>query len=209
MIAAYHRAILERALDKRVSPRALKQMVSANLAQDAWYYQFVHPHFHFDNNAFITGNAYISSQRGAAIEALRKSDPFSAWKAFGRLSHAAQDFYAHSNYVALWLARYGEIGPIPEKIEALDSALLSSPELRSGHFYLPVELLYIFPALRSYLRSKLPQDSHARMNIDDPLRPNFDYAFTAAIKRTRIEYEYIAEMLDANTLAIFKDKKNS
>jgi hypothetical protein len=206
MIAVYHRLILERAMDKKVSQRALKQIIAANLKQDAWYYQIIHPHFHFDNDAFETGNAFVASQRKTVIKALKNKDPFAAWKAFGRLSHAAQDFYAHSNYVALWLSGYGESDPSPEKIDPLDPALLASSELKSGHFYLPFELLYFIPAIRKQILPWLPRNSHAWMNIDEPSRSNFDYVMTAAIKCTLIEYELIAKSLDTSEMALFEDR---
>jgi hypothetical protein len=206
MIAAYHRLILVRALDKRVSQRALNQITAANLKQDAWYYQIIHPHFHFDNDAFKTGNAFVASQRKIVIKALKNKDPFTAWKAFGRLSHAIQDFYSHSNYIALWLAGYGEVDPSPEKIDPCDAALLDSPQLKSGHFYIPFELFYFIPAIRKQILSWLPRNSHAWMNMDDPSRPNFDYAMTAAIKCTQIEYELIAKSLNTSEMALFDDR---
>jgi hypothetical protein len=208
MIKAYHQAILEQALKNNVSPHALAQMISANLGQDAWYYQFIHPHFHFDNNAFSTGKTYIFLQRETVIEALKKGNTDAAWKAFGRLSHAAQDFYAHSNYVALWLASHGAFDPQPEKIDPLDPVLLDDPNLKSGRFYIPIEFLYFIPSLRLKILPRLPLDSHAWMNMDDPTRPNFEYAYVAAIKRTRIEYDQIATSLDESMLAIFEDRES-
>jgi hypothetical protein len=208
MIKAYHQAILEQALKNNVSSRVLSQMISANLGQDAWYYQFIHPHFHFDNNAFSTGEAYIVTQRETMFEALRNGNTIKAWKAFGKLSHAAQDFYAHSNYISLWLASYGTSDPQPEEIDPLDPVLLSDPNLRSGRFYIPIEFLYFIPSLRSRILARLPLDSHAWMNMDEPSRPNFDLAYAAAVKRTRIEYDQIIASLDENMLAIFEDRES-
>ena len=54
---------------------------------------------------------------GVIRPALERSDPRQAWQAFGRLTHTAQDFYAHSNYVALWRER-NPAAP-PDQIDAL------------------------------------------------------------------------------------------
>ena len=53
----------------------------------------------------------------------------------------------------------------------------------------------------------LPRDSHAWMNLDDPGQGrNFDFAFCAAVKRTRIEFEKTVEELEEDLVARFVDK---
>ncbi|MEO5888580.1 MAG: hypothetical protein ABIQ77_13050, partial [Anaerolineales bacterium] len=124
-----------------------------------------------------------------------------AWSAFGRLTHSAQDFYAHSNYITLWLSRFdnsprskaewgGETPPAPSEVDPVELTLLNSPDLRSSRVYYPLDVLYFIRPLKSYVLSRIPHDSHAWMNLDSPEQGfKFDYAMQAAIKRTVIEYE--------------------
>ena len=93
------------ALDEQCSPRALEMMIKANLNQDNLLGQIGHDEYHFDNNAFEKSYAYIEEQRALTVSSLIAKDAPAAWSAFGRLTHTAQDFYAHTNYIDLWLAR--------------------------------------------------------------------------------------------------------
>lgn len=190
----YHRALTEEALRPHFAPAALEEIVRANLGQDALRYQFGHDHFHYDNNAFRAGDAYLAQQRRLVLETLQQGGPASAARAaFGRLTHSAQDFYAHSSYVTLWRERFPQAAP--EDIEPLLPELLNDPRLISGRIYPPLEYLTFFPALAPLVIPFLPRDSHAWMNRDDPSRPDFDYAYAAALKRTRLEWEAIARAL--------------
>ena len=55
--------------------------------------------------------------------------------------------------------------------------------------------------------SILPRDSHGWMNLDSPERgPNFPYAFEAAVKRTKIEFERTTKDLPEDLCALFLDK---
>lgn len=190
----YHRALTEEALRPHFAPAALEEIVRANLGQDALRYQFGHDHFHYDNNAFQAGNAYLAQQRRLVLETLQRGGPAStARAAFGRLTHSAQDFYAHSNYVTLWRERFPQAAP--EEIEPLVPDLLSDPRLISGRIYPPLEYLTFFPLLAPLVIPLLPRDSHAWMNRDDPSRPDFDYAYAAALKRTRLEWQAIHSAL--------------
>jgi hypothetical protein len=98
----YHEKITKEAMANLVGNRALEVVVTANIGQDALRFQIGHDHFHYDSNAFARGDAYVESQHALIKSALSQDEPQAAWQAFGRLSHAAQDFYAHSNYVALF-----------------------------------------------------------------------------------------------------------
>ena len=187
MEAIYHRQVLQRALDGRVSARALARMTAANLGQDSLRGQ-LHPEFHFDNSRFAEGLAYIENSREVALQA---STPDAAWAAFGRLSHAAQDFYSHSNYVALWLGQFPPEGaPPPAAVDGLDPRFLRHPRLTSGRIYLPIEAMVYFPGLRGLVRRLLPKDSHAWMNLDSPATgPHFPYSIEAAVQRTGAEFD--------------------
>jgi len=191
MLTQYHIEIMLDALGARFSPRAISAIINANIYQDRISGQFGHDEFHFDNNAFDKSYAYIEEQRVLAISAMQTSDVRAAHAAFGRMTHTLQDFYAHSNYITLWLDRYdGQTIPAPPKIDPLDPDILQSPDLRSGKTYYPFEFLYFVPGTRRFSLRILPKDSHAWMNLDSPEQGfKFDYAIQAAIKRTVIEFE--------------------
>ena len=201
MIIPYHRKFLSEALGNIFSPRALKIITKANIWQDALRGQFGHDEYHFDNNALGESYAYIEENRALIRPALEKRHVEEAWAAFGRLTHTAQDFYAHSNYIPLWLAQFdeGSAPPAPE-VDHADPNILQSPELRSGKLYYPLELFSYIPLLKRFVMPRLPKDSHAWMNLDSPKRgPMFTYTCAAAVKRTREELE--------NTLSKLPNKK--
>ena len=205
MLKIYHRKILREALQKQVSAQALRVIEDANVGQDALRGQIGHDEYHFDNNAFEESYAYIEKNRALIQPALQRGDADSAWQAFGRLSHTAQDFYAHSNYIKLWLAQFdeGNVPPVPEVAHA-DPAFLRHPKLASGKLYYPLEALSFIPALQKYVLPRLPKDSHAWMNLDSPEKGTlFDYAYQAAIKRTKDEWQKITEELSEEESLLF------
>jgi hypothetical protein len=189
------------------SSRALRVISDANLRQDALRAQFGHDEFHFDNNAFARSRAYIGEQRALIRPALEAGQVTSAWTAFGRLTHTAQDFYAHSNYIDLWLVcQPNGLRPEPSEIDPLDDTLIENPSLRSGKFYYPLEAFSFIPGLKKWVIPLLPRDSHAWMNLDSEERgPMFEYAFQAAVKRTRVEYDLTVHSLSSDMLSAFQD----
>jgi hypothetical protein len=202
----YHRTVTTRVLGGHFSPRALARIVAANLAQDLPAGQVGHPEFHFDDNAFSQGWDYVERNRARVRTALSAGRPGPAWAAFGRLTHAAQDFYAHSNYVRLWLVGFPDgQAPPPEAIDPFDEDLLHAPGLRSGRVYYFFEFLSLLPPLRNFAKAHLPQDAHAWMNLDRPERgPAFDYALATAVKRTEFEYRQTVRGLPPEALAVFQ-----
>jgi hypothetical protein len=203
-----HRLITREALREQFSEHALDAIISANVYQDRPAGQIGHDEFHFDNNAFAKGIAYLEKNRTEVRVALEKGDVLSAWRAFGRLTHAAQDFYAHSNYVTLWLERFpADAWPLPEEIDPLDRDLLAGP-LCSGRIYLLEPLSWI-PALKKFIVPLIPRDSHAWMNLDTPDQgPKYAYAYAAAVKRTRYEFNLTGQSLASELLARFTGKTN-
>ena len=195
------------ALDETISPRALEQIIAANLNQDRLRGQIGHDEYHFDNNAFEQSYAYIEEQRALTVSALRAKDLSSAWSAFGRLTHTVQDFYAHSNYVNLWLSQQSEGAiPTPSEIDPIDQGSLDTRALRSGKIYFLEALTFIDP-LKPIVMPFSPRDSHGWMNLDSPEKgSNFKYAFQAAVKRTKMEFEKTTKGLPENLLALFVDK---
>lgn len=205
MLSPFHIEIMHLALDDVFSPRALDRIIKANLRQDRVLGQIGHDEYHFDNNAFEKSYAYLEEQRALTISSLMANDISSAWSAFGRLTHTAQDFYAHSNYIKLWLTLQPE-GVDPADVEPMNLELINSSGLRSGKVY-PLELLALIPFLKPFVMSILPRDSHGWMNLDAPQRgPGFPYAFQAAVKRTKIEFERTTKGLPQNLLEVFVDK---
>lgn len=202
MLRPYHIEIMHLALDERFSARALEKIIEANLYQDRLLGLIGHDEYHFDNNAFDKSHAYIEEQRALTISLLMKNDIPLAWAAFGRLTHTAQDFYAHSNYISLWRSHQKD-GVTLEEVEPMDLDLIDSPRLRSGKVYL-LEALAFIPPLKPLVMSLLPRDSHGWMNLDAPERgPNFQYAFHAAVKRTKIEFEHITKELPEDLCTLF------
>jgi hypothetical protein len=195
----YHIQITTHALGDYFSQRALRTILEANQGQDRLLGQIGHPEYHFDDNLIKAGQAYMGKERQQVINSLAEGDPPAAWRAFGRLTHAAQDFYAHSNYVRLWFAAQGaddQQAPPIEAIEALDPQILDSPDLVSGRVYL-LELLTFLPGLEKPASRLLRRDAHYWMNLDTPDKgPLFTYAIAAARKRTLHEFEVLQTLVE-------------
>ena len=207
MLTQYHIEIMLNALGSRFSPRAMSAISYANINQDRLTGLFFHDEFHCDNNAFERAYAYVEEQRALTTSALQTGDALAAWSAFGRMLHTVQDFYAHSNYITLWLSRFdGQPRPAPSEVDPLDPGLIDSPDLRSGRTYYPVELLYFWRPARNFSLRWLPRDSHAWMNLDSPEQGfKFDYAMQAAIKRTVIEFEKTTTGFSIEMCRLFLD----
>lgn len=208
MLTQYHIEIMLNALGEWFSPRAMSAIIHANVNQDRLSGQVGHDEFHFDNNAFEKSYAYIEEQRALTVSALQKNDALSAWSAFGRMTHTLQDFYAHSNYITLWVARFeGQALPPSSEVDPVDLSLIQHPDLHSGKVYLPFEILYFIRSTREFSLRILPKDSHAWMNLDTPEQGfKFDYAMQAAIKRTVIEYEKTTLRFSDEMCRLFLDR---
>ncbi len=208
MLVPHHVEITRLALAAQVGPRALETIIRANIAQDGLRYQLFHDHFHFDNNQFQKSYAYIEEQRARVRPALERGEARSAWQAFGRMIHPAQDFYAHTDYIPHWLSRFNDgTPPAPEQVDPVSSEILNHPDLHSGKLYYPLEALAFIPPLRKFILPLLPKDSHAHMNHDGhETSAHFDYVFHAAVKRTRSEFEKTVALLLPELLADFVDR---
>ena len=213
MLTQYHIEIMLASVGDRFSSRAISEIIYANARQDRLAGQLGHDEYHCDNNAFEKTYAYIEEQRALTVSALQKNNALSAWQAFGRLTHSQQDFYAHSNYITLWLNRFdpstssGQTPPPSSEVDPVDLTLINSPDLRSGKTYYPFEFLYYIRRTRNFSLRYLPKDSHAWMNLDSPEQGfKFDYAMQAAIKRTVIEYEKTTAGFSEEMCKLFLDK---
>ncbi len=207
MMKPVHVQMMRRAVGDRFSPRALAVIIDANLGVDSVPNLLGHDEYHFDNNAFDRSRAYMGGQRALIRPALERGAAKAAWEAFGRLTHTAQDFYAHSNYVDLWLAcQPNGMVPAPNEIDPLDDALVENPSLRSGKMYFPLGFLSFIPGIKKLVIPLMPRDSHAWMNLDSEARgPMFEYAFQAAVKRTRFEFEDVMKGLSRDLRQVFTD----
>lgn len=198
MLKEYHIEICTRALSERFNPQALEVIIKANLNQDSLLGLIGHPQYHFDDSEFDKSYAYLEKQRQIVAGTLAENGKLTpAWKAFGRLTHAVQDFYSHSNYLTLWQATFpdGQVPP-PKDVVAADEALLSHPDLISGKVYLGEALMYLIPPLADWFLQRLPRDAHAWMNLDHPQRgPLFPYAIEAARQRTVYECDLLADRI--------------
>lgn len=136
--------------------------------------------------------------------------PQNAWAAFGRLLHGAQDFYAHTNYIRLWIALYTgppDLTAPPDIIEPLVPRLIESPDLYSGRVDWFWEAASRIPGLEMLSNRLAPDGSHYCMNLDSPDQgPLFTYAYHAALKRTRLEYEQIRDSLEPEFTGAFHDR---
>jgi hypothetical protein len=197
----YHRKITTDAIQEYVGVDVMETIIGANIGQDAIRFQFGHDHFHYDNNSFVAGDRYCDEQRSIIRSAIARSDAQTAREAFGRLSHTVQDLYAHSNYVALWREMFPAGNP--EQVEPELRNILANGRLHSGKLYYPLEALSFIEKLQPTVLPLLPRDSHAWMNLDDPSKPDFNYAYSAAVKRTRTEYATLVSSLSQSDLKLF------
>ena len=206
MLITIHEEMTREALGEHFSPRALEIIIAANRKQDAIRGQIGHDEFHFDNNAIEKGLRYINEQRGFVLASLLSPGVLSAWIAFGRLTHTAQDFYSHTNYISLWLDQHPGTPPTPPEVDPVQKSLIQSPSLRSGKIYFPMDVLYFIPFTRSIALKFLPADSHGKMNLDSPKQgPRFEYARAAAVKRTIYEFELLEKILTPEMFTKFVD----
>lgn len=202
MLIPIHEEMTREALSAHIRPPALEVILAANRKQDALQNQIGHDEFHFDNNAIAAGSRYIHQQREITLRAARQFDLPAAWSAFGRLTHTAQDFYSHTNYIPLWMEKNAEA--TPSEANPLDGELIASPKIHSGRLYFPLDFLYFIPPLRNYALARLPADSHAKMNLDSPAQGSrFAYARAAAIKRTEYELDLLKKELTPKAFAAF------
>lgn len=206
VLLQYHTAVLTETIGAYFSAEALKQIIRANHEQDTLFNLLTKPHIHFDNCLFADAANYIEEQHALIA---RSDNPLVMRGAFGRLSHTAQDFYSHSNYVDLWLGTRGGLeNTRPDDMDGLDPALLASPELRSGYFHLWRDSIYYLPLVKGWVKKHLLfPDSHETMHLDDPGRgPKFPYSIIAAKQRTLAEYRRAVNALDAERASLFHGK---
>ena len=190
-----HGTITRYALSCLLGEDDLRAVIRGNLAQDRLAGLIGHPEYHCDDSRFAETEAYIGEQNALCARLLGPDgDRERAMHALGRALHARQDFYAHSNYVPLWVAEHGGLGRCAPADIAPCTDWTSMAQLRSGDSSLAAHLLYAIPGLGSWLlRRRIFAHTHAAMHLDGPERgPMFAYAVSAATKHTRLELERLA-----------------
>jgi len=197
MLGAYHISITRDALGKSLHPEDLARVIRANLGQDRGPGLLFHPEYHFDNADFQAGERYVAEQRQLAVAAVvQERDREAAWAAFGRLLHARQDFYAHTNWIPLWAVHAGGVENCRHEQVELCLNPTGVPQLHSGRASPWTWILYHLPVLGRWLerRGAFP-DSHEARHLDHPGRgPLFPSVVTAATRHTALE---LAELLTA------------
>jgi len=184
MKSKYHAEITRKALSEYFSQDALKTIIIANICQDRIRNQLGRDYIHFDSNAFESGFGYINDQHKIIVSSIDSKEYIPARKSFGRICHSWQDFYSHSNYVKLWLNIAGQSSP--SDIDFNDDRIMKHPKLHSGMNYGLTDFLAILPGLGKIMKPLMPEDSHAKMNLDSPKSGSeFYYAYFAALKRTK------------------------
>lgn len=174
MILAVHERIVREALGETLGPRALRLVIRANKRSDL--HQLA-PEYHFDSapdpralcRLWQRGlHAWLTRAVARAVPPGRDARPLDRRRAladFGRATHALADFYAHTNWIELALARGESPAPAPLLADSCDSAQLPAG-LQSGYFHLR-------HGLTGCPRGGPPAGfafCHAQLNKDSPLR---------------------------------------
>lgn len=199
MKSKYHIEMTRDALSEDFAEDALRTILTANVWQDRPRNQVGRDYIHFDGSAFEAGYAYIAQKEQAIINNIKSGRIKAARKSFGQITHTWQDFYSHSNYVQLWLRHHPDAKP--DEIEPADPNILTSPELMSGANYGLIEFIAMLPILSKWLYSRMPEDSHARCNMDSPKAHSlFPYAIIAATKQTILLWQELQNEFQENHL---------
>ncbi len=199
MDARYHVAITRAALAGQFDEAALQIIIRANLGQDRLANLLGRPEIHFDASAFAAGERYIEAQRRVAAARAAQGDRPAALAAFGRLLHGRQDFYAHTNWAALWVEAHGGLERCtPEQIEPCRYPL-AVKGLASGRGSVLHFLACRLPVYGRWHRQHLlPAGDHEAMNLDHPGRgPLFPFAVSAAMKHSQVELGLLLDLLGA------------
>lgn len=213
MHKSYHAEIIRSAIGDAFSLEALDHIISTNLGQDSLL-NLLKGHYHFDANAYRKAYRYVQKQDQVVLKCLAAGKITLCWATFGRLTHALQDFYAHTNYIKLRRAKNPAFNlSNGRRVDPIDAQILDSDTLYAARVYYPLEALTIFPELVPRLKRMLPADSHANMNLDSPdSGENFFFAMSAAIRRTEITCadicRRIADQLGVEALEKFTGQSN-
>jgi hypothetical protein len=208
MYPYYHMRITSEAVSSRFGRAAFRQVLYGNIGQDGLAGQIGHPEYHFDDSQFARAYKYLGDLKGNIAKHIWwDHDIPAARHAYGQFTHALQDFYAHSNYISLYVQEHQiQLEQWDGQIDCLDQTILQSPDLISGHFYSPWEFVTFLPGIGKLFIPLFPRTSHAHMNIDSPAASRwFPLAYRAAVERTRVESDQLFAALSAVNAGRMRD----
>jgi hypothetical protein len=193
MLSQYHIEITKRSLGPYFTPATLQEIVGANIGQDSLLSLFgVEPHRHVCDCTLTQSLAYVEDEHARIAELSQTPGGEREQRAaFGRLLHTVQDFYAHTNYIALWLAETGGAERIDTAtINGLDPQILAHPALRIAQWVAWRDPFYYLPVVGNVMRRFwLPEASHEAIHLDSPDRGSlFPLALAVACQHTLVEY---------------------
>lgn len=229
MRSRYHVHMTRTVLGEYFAPHALDEVISANVGQDSLSSVFGDQAWrHFCGPSIAHSLRYIETEHAQVTELAHNPGCEPEQRAaFGRLLHTAQDFYAHSNYVDLWLAARtarpasngsdqahattpwntaaavaplaGDHPPAPIRIDGCDRTVLHHPSLRIGNWVFWRDLIFYVPLVGDLARALwVPPGSHEAMHLDSPERgPRFYYALVGACHRTHLEFRRVESAVRA------------
>jgi hypothetical protein len=191
MLSKYHIELTNKSLGSFFTSMSLDEIARANVQQDSFLSLFgVEARRHVCDCMVNDSLAYIDEEHAKIAElATQPGEAARQRAALGRLLHTVQDFYAHTNYVALWLAERGAT-TLPREAGELDPRLLAHPELQVAQWLTWREPFYYVPVVGQAMRRVwLPKNSHEAINLDSPRSGgHFHVAMAIAHQRTRGEY---------------------
>ena len=200
MLSRYHIEITKNALQKFFTTPSLREIAHANVAQDSIFSFFgVETRRHVCDCTVTESMAYVDEEHARiAALAARTTDGKEQRAALGRLLHTVQDFYAHTNYVALWVAEWAEESKLDSQemlaahqmTDGMASQLRDHPDLCVAQWCLWRDPIYYVPLLGKLMRRWwLPACSHEAIHLDSPQRGDY-FAVAMAIARQRSLAEY-------------------
>ena len=206
MNSYFHTLITIDALAENFSENALMEIIRANVKQDSIIGQVFHNEYHYDNNKLSLSHQYIQDQSHICMQAISKSSIKSARRAFGRLIHTAQDFYAHSNYAKLLSMASPSVDSHVPMLDCVNPEIINYRDLRSHKVYFPIDHLSIIPFFAEHLKKYAPDDSHLRMNLDTPLSGKlFVVVYGLAVRRTCEELCSLISVIGSDNITNFNE----
>jgi hypothetical protein len=193
MLSRYHVEMTTQAIGAFFTPASLREITRANVGQDSLPSMFgVDAHRHVCDCTVSDSFDYINEEHAFIAELAQTPGHESIQRAaLGRLLHTVQDFYAHTNYITLWLAEKGSAERVDATgMDGLDPHILTHPSLQIAQWLTWREPFYYVPGVGHLLRwFWLPAQSHEAINLDSPSRgSHFHLATAVACQRTRAEY---------------------
>lgn len=192
MLSKYHIELTEKSLGSFFTSTSLREMTRANVGQDSLSSLFgVEARRHVCDCTVDESFAYVNEEHAVIAElAQQPGEEARQRAALGRLLHTVQDFYAHTNYVALWVAERGDTTSLESGGGELDPQLLAHPQLQIAQWLTWREPFYYVPVVGQAMRRVwLPKDSHEAINLDSPKSGSHFYlAMASARQRTLREY---------------------